>query len=169
MLSNGERRRKVGCTGVVSFNGTPGISFKAADARLRVYLTNTLEPSEKGNRKLGFLPDFLSHESMQADEVKESKPITVVIGNPPYSGVSANMTEYAQRIVDAYKIVDGAALNERKLWLQDDYVKFIRTAQSKLERSGAGILGFITNHGYLDNPTFRGMRQSLIGKCPEFR
>jgi hypothetical protein len=72
------------------------------------------------------------------------------------------MSQYAQRIVDAYKIVDGSALNERKLWLQDDYVKFIRHAQRTIEQAGFGVLGFITNHGYLDNPTFRGMRQSLM-------
>ena len=44
----------------------------------------------------------------------------------------------------------------------DDYVKFIRFAQWRIERTGYGILAFITNHGYLDNPTFRGMRQSLM-------
>ena len=77
------------------------------------------------------------------------------------------MTEQAQRIVDAYKFVDGGALNERKLWLQDDYVKFIRWAQWRIERTAQGILGFITNHGYLDNPTFRGMRQNLMQSFEE--
>lgn len=47
-------------------------------------------------------------------------------------------------------------------WLQDDYVKFIRFAQWKIDQAGEGVLGFITNHSYLDNPTFRGMRQSLM-------
>lgn len=75
----------------------------------------------------------------------------------------AGMTEYAQRIVDAYRVVDGAALNEKKLWLQDDYVKFIRKAQTTIESARVGVFGFISNHGYLDNPTFRGMRQSLMG------
>ena len=73
------------------------------------------------------------------------------------------MSEYGQRIVDAYRIADGAALNEKKLWLQDDYVKFIRKAQTTIENARVGVFGFITNHGYLDNPTFRGMRQSLMG------
>src|SRR5262249_46814674 len=97
------------------------------------------------------------------NEVKRCKRFTAVIGNPPYSGVSSNMTAYAQRIVDAYKFVDGEPLNEKKLWLQDDYVKFIRKAQTTIECAGAGVLGYITNHSYLDNPTFRGMRQSLMG------
>jgi predicted helicase len=65
--------------------------------------------------------------------------------------------------VDAYRVVDGAALNEKKLWLQDDYVKFIRQAQTTIESAHVGVFGFISNHGYLDNPTFRGMRQSLMG------
>jgi predicted helicase len=64
-------------------------------------------------------------------------------------------------MVEPYKVCDGKPLGERKLWLQDDYVKFIRMAQERIERTGYGVLAFITNHGYLENPTFRGMRQSL--------
>lgn len=98
----------------------------------------------------------------------------VVLGNPPYSGISANKGKWitelingvfdkdGHEIVKGYKRVDGEPLRERKLWLQDDYVKFIRFGQWRIERTGQGILGFITNHAYLDNPTFRGMRQSLI-------
>ena len=58
--------------------------------------------------------------------------------------------------------MDGQPLGEKKLWLQDDYVKFLRFAQWKIQTSGYGIVGMITNHSYLDNPTFRGMRQSLM-------
>ena len=47
-------------------------------------------------------------------------------------------------------------------WLNDDYVKFMRYGQYRIAETGVGILAFITNHGYLDNPTFRGMRQSLM-------
>jgi predicted helicase len=62
-----------------------------------------------------------------------------------------------------YYYVDDMPLGEKNSkWLQDDYVKFIRFAQWRLETTGDGILGFVTNHGYLDNPTFRGMRQSLM-------
>jgi len=130
--------------------------------RLGVHLTNTLdEPSASANPKLAGLFVTLAEEAREVDSVKRSMRFTVLIGNPPYSGLSANMTGYAQRLVDGYKFVDGAALNERKSWLQDDYVKFFRIAQLAVEASGVGILGFITNHGYIDNPTFRGMRQSL--------
>ena len=132
----------------------------ATEERARIYLTNALEPHQKQLN----LPelDALAHEAAAVNEIKRSKRFTVVVGNPPYSGVSANMSEFAQHIVDAYKFVDGAALKERKLWLQDDYVKFIRKAQTIIDCSYVGILGFITNHSFLTNPTFRGMRQSLI-------
>ena len=132
----------------------------ASDARVRIYLTNALEPWVQQLPLIGF--DALAHEAAAVNEIKRHKRFTVVIGNPPYSGISSNMSEHALRIVDAYRFVDGAPLNEKKLWLQDDYVKFIRISQTTVENTGRGILGLITNNGYLDNPTFRGMRQSLL-------
>jgi len=137
------------------------------EERARVYLTNALEPKVSQLPQIGF--DALAHEAAAVNEIKWYKRFTVVIGNPPYSGISANMNEDAQRLVDAYKIVNGVALNERKLWLQDDYVKFIRKAQTLIEDARVGVLGYITNHGYLDNPTFRGMRQSLMATFSRLR
>ena len=133
--------------------------------RLGVYLTNTLEESERKSETL--FQEFIAEEADLATEIKRDKPIMAVIGNPPYSGVSANMSDKISKMVDAYKIVDGKPLGERKTWLQDDYVKFIRFAQCKIEETGHGILGFICPHGYLDSPTFRGMRQSLINTFDE--
>ena len=138
-----------------------GYQFSSKE-RARVYLTNALEPAHDFSGRLSFDAPALAHETAAVNEIKRHKRFTVVIGNPPYSGISSNMSEYALRIVDAYKFVDGAALNEKKLWLQDDYVKFIRTAQTTIEKSQNGIFGMITNNGYLNNPTFRGMRQSLM-------
>jgi predicted helicase len=136
--------------------------FKFA-GRAHIYLTNTLEPPS-GFQTQEFTQFFtaLAHEAAAVNTVKSGKRFTVVMGNPPYAGVSSNNSEHAVRLVDAYKIIDGERLNEKKLWLQDDYVKFIRIGQTTLEQAGAGVLGYITNHGYLDNPTFRGMRQSLL-------
>lgn len=136
----------------------------SSDERVRVYLTNSLETATDNaiERKFEQLAPSLAHEAKAVNEIKRGKRFTVLIGNPPYAGISSHMTDYAQELVDPYKIVDGAALNERKIWLQDDYVKFMRQAQVTIEQAGAGILGYITNHGYLDNPTFRGMRQSLM-------
>jgi predicted helicase len=132
------------------------------DERVRVYLTNSLEPPQDFSGRFAFAIPALAHEAEAVSEIKRKQRFTVVIGNPPYAGLSANMTASAQHLVDAYKFVDGQALNERKIWLQDDYVKFIRTAQLLIEQATVGILGFITNHGYLANPTFRGMRQNLL-------
>ena len=89
-------------------------------------------------------------------------PIMCVIGNPPYSGISHNMGDWITNLIEDYKYVDGQHFGERKHWLHDDYVKFIRLSESLIEKNGEGVLGFITNHGYLDNPTFRGMRWHLL-------
>lgn len=142
-----------------------------SDERARIYLTNSLEPpgDDKKQREFEEWSPALAHEAQAVSAVKRSQRFTVVVGNPPYAGISSNMTPEAQRIVDAYKIVDGKALSERKLWLQDDYVKFIRTGQKIIDQSLTGVLGYITAHGYLDNPTFRGMRQSLMGTFQRLR
>ena len=135
-----------------------------SENRANIYLTNALEPWTAQLDLPGF--NALAHEAAAVNEVKRNKRFTVVIGNPPYSGISSNMSEQSQRIVDAYRYVDGSALNEKKVWLQDDYVKFTRRAQTIIDNTGVGICGQITNHGYIDNPTFRGMRQSLMATFP---
>ena len=67
-------------------------------------------------------------------------------------------------MINDYKKVDGKALGEKNpKWLQNDYVKFFRFAQWKIQQAGRGVVGMITDHSYLDNPTFRGMRRSLMG------
>ncbi len=94
----------------------------------------------------------------------------VVLGNPPYSVNSSNAAVDAEgrpnfigKLIHEYYSVDGAPLGERNpKSLQDDYVKFIRFGEWRISRTGHGVLAFITNHGYLDNPTFRGMRQHLM-------
>ena len=127
--------------------------------RLNIYLTNTLEPIEPQRNLL--LP-ALSREVEAAQAIK-NKPILVIAGNPPYSGHSKNTGEWITDLIDTYKQVDGKPLGEKNpKWLQDDYVKFIRFAQWKMEQVEEGVVGIITNHSFLDNPTFRGMRQSLM-------
>jgi|TARA_A100001391_G_scaffold113957_1_gene76717 predicted helicase len=149
----------------------------ADDERLQVYLTNTLEPVAP--QKNAFVP-ALSAEVEEAQKVKD-KDILVILGNPPYSGNSKNKGDWIRHAIDGYKHTveqvqidtdeDGnAVLSEVKKplgernpkWLNDDYVKFIRFAQMKMDAVDEGIVGIITNHSWLDNPTFRGMRQSLM-------
>lgn len=143
-------------TGFKYFNNT----------RLGIYLTNSLEGGAvQGDLFAGFgLAESIAEESKQASVIKEKTPIMVVIGNPPYSATSSNETDYANGLVAKYKFEPGGKikLQERKHWLNDDYVKFIAFAEDMIEKNGEGILGFITNHGYLDNPTFRGMRWHLM-------
>jgi len=138
-----------------------------ADDRVKLYLTNTLEMEELAQTELPGMAS-LSEESHLAGEVKKEMPILAIIGNPPYSGHSTNIGEWISNEIKAYFQVDGKPLGEKNpKWLQDDYVKFIRFSQWKIEQSGGGVLGFITNHSYLDNPTFRGMRQSLMHSFDE--
>jgi hypothetical protein len=150
-----------------------------SDERLGIYLTNTLEEAVKKAQQVLAFADYISAESEAANSVKRDKKIMVVLGNPPYSGHSANRSweivpdpktkkpkkvlTFIGRLMQDYYQVDGKPLGEKNpKWLQDDYVKFIRFGQWRIERTDYGILAFITNHGYLDNPTFRGMRQQLM-------
>jgi predicted helicase len=141
-----------------------GYEFKS-DQRLGIYLTNTLEEAIKRAETL--FARWITEEANAAARVKRDEPIMVVLGNPPYSGYSANRGEWINQLINDYRQVDGKPLDERKVWLQNDYVKFIRFGQWRIERTGRGILAFITDHSYLDSPTFRGMRQSLINTFNE--
>jgi len=141
----------------------------ADDERFKLYLTNTLEMEEIKQIAIPGVSS-LSEESHLAGKVKKEQPILVILGNPPYSGISSNVNVWTEKLLkedidgcQSYYKVDGEPLGEKNpKWLQDDYVKFLRFAQWKIQKSGFGIVGMITNHGYLDNPTFRGMRQSLM-------
>ncbi len=142
-----------------------GYDFKS-DERLRVFLTNTLD--EAHGKQTTMLAEWLSTESNEASKVKRDSPVMVIVGNPPYSYVSMNNEKWISDLVRDYYQVDGMPLNEKNpKGLQDDYVKFIRFAQWRIMQTGYGVLALVTNHGYLDNPTFRGMRQSLLNDFDE--
>jgi predicted helicase len=130
------------------------------EQRLRVFLTNSLEEPHPDSGTLW--GNLLSDEADQANEVKRDTPVMCVIGNPPYSGISSNNGKWISDLIDDYKYVDGVHFNERKHWLNDDYVKFLRYGQHYIEKNGQGVLAFINPHGFLDNPTFRGMRWHLL-------
>ena len=88
-----------------------------------------------------------------------------VIGNPPYSGISSNNSEWISKLIEDYKYVDGVHFNERKHWLNDDYVKFLRYGQHFIEKNGSGVLAFINPHGFLFNPTFFKNANSVLRGC----
>ena len=136
-----------------------GYKFKGKQ-RLGIYLTNTLDEALKKSEIL--FGQFVAQEANEASVIKRDTPVMVIVGNPPYSYQSTNTGDWISGLIRDYYQIDGLPLDERNpKGLQDDYVKFIRFGQWRIDRTGSGILAFITNHGYLDNPTFRGMRQSL--------
>lgn len=137
--------------------------------RLPVYLADTMMNTIP---EQGHLPgeDVLSKEIRDAAKIRNQEEILVVLGNPPYFGKSDNPSKdsmghltFIGDLIQTYYQLDGVPLGEKNpKWLQNDYVKFIRFAQWRIERSGQGIVAFITDNSYLDNPTFRGMRRSLM-------
>jgi type I restriction-modification system DNA methylase subunit len=131
--------------------------------RLSVWLTNALEPAEREVRDLFFQP--LVEEARGASEVKRQAPIMCVIGNPPYSGESSNKGDWIDALMDAYKLEPGGKerLKEKNSkWVNKDEHKFLRLASHYIERNGEGVLAFITSHGYLSDPTLRGMRWEML-------
>jgi predicted helicase len=135
---------------------------KEEDFRLRIYLTNTLQEGFQIPAADGFM-NRIRDEAEAAKGVKQDTPVMVILGNPPYSYESMNTDPWIVNLVKDYYHVDGKPLGERNpKGLLDDYVKFIRFAQHRVAETGYGVVALITNHGYLDNPTFRGMRQNLM-------
>ena len=133
------------------------------DQRFRIYLTNSLEEHHPETGTL--FSNWLSSEANEANQVKRDTPVMVVMGNPPYSGESANKGEWIMKLMEDYKKEPGGTekLKEKNpKWINDDYVKFLRYGQHFIEKNGSGVLGFINAHGFLDNPTFRGMRWNLL-------
>jgi predicted helicase len=139
------------------------LGIKDPKNRLGVYLTNTLEKIQKSVQQMNLfgVTETIAKENQIAGKIKNDLPIMCVIGNPPYSGISMNKF-YTDN--DVYKVEPGGKqkLQERKHWLDDDYVKFIRYGESLIEKNeNGGIVAMITAHGYIENPTFRGMRWHL--------
>lgn len=131
--------------------------------RLRIYLTNSLEEYHPYTGMLW--SNWLSNEANEANRVKRDTPVMVVIGNPPYSGESANKGKWIMNLMDDYKKEPGGKIKlkeQNSKFINDDYVKFLRYGQHFIEKNGSGILAFINPHGFLDNPTFRGMRWNLL-------
>jgi predicted helicase len=133
-----------------------GYSF-GSDQRLGIFLTNTLEESARRSDRL--FADWISEEANAAANVKAQLPIMVVLGNPPYANFGQmNRNPWILGLLNDYK----RGLNEKKLNLDDDFIKFIRFAQWRIEKTGHGIVGFITSNTYIDGITHRRMRESLM-------
>lgn len=133
--------------------------------RLNVYLTNSLEEHHPDTDTL--FATWLSNEASAANHIKRDTPVMVVMGNPPYSLLSSNLSAEQRELINKYKYIDGEKIKEKGALqfeknLNDDYVKFISLAQRYIEKNGTGLLAYVNNHNFLDSPTFRGMRWSLL-------
>lgn len=128
--------------------------------RLGIYLTNSLEEGSKQTDMLTSfgLAESIAEESKEAEVIKNKTPIMVVLGNPPYSVSSSNKSDWIQDLIKVYK----KDLNERKINLDDDYIKFIRLAEHFVEKKNSGIVAMITNNSFIDGITHRQMRKHLL-------
>lgn len=151
-----------------------GYDFKS-NQRFRFSIADTLlDPAGMNDIVASGKPfeEAADDTRMVLRETLSQTAFTVVLGNPPFRGISSNPSSWIGKLlrgtapgnqpVASYYEIDGQPLGERKLWLQDDYVKFMRYAQWQIERAGIGVVGLVTNHGYLDNATFRAMRHAIL-------
>lgn len=139
------------------------VNTQSKSTRFNIFLTDSLEEAHSQVESLFTV--WLSNEANLANYIKRDAPVMCIIGNPPYSGESINQGEWITELIDDYKKEPGGkiALDEKNpKWISDDYVKFIRMAQFLINKNKKGVIAFINPHGYLDNPTFRGMRWNLL-------
>ncbi len=144
----------------------PAQSGTQRDQRFKIFLTNSLEEANPDQNVplLAFMRE-LTIEGLEASKVKNETPVMVILGNPPYSGESQNKSKWIMKLMEDYKKEPNSneKLKEKNpKWINDDYVKFLRFGQYFIEKNGEGILAFINPHGFLDNPTFRSVRFSLL-------
>ena len=123
-----------------------------------MYLTNTLEKPGNSEAQLTLWEDPLAFESVSANAVKKNTGINVVIGNPPYSNNSINRNEWILDLIALYK----QGLNEKKLNLDEDSIKFIRYGQFICEQAENSVLAYISNNSFLTGVTHRKMRYELL-------
>jgi predicted helicase len=126
------------------------------DQRFKIYLTNSLEEHHPDTSTL--FANWLSAEANEANHIKRDTPVMVVMGNPPYASSSTNKSKWIQNLLIDYK----KNLNERKINLDDDYIKFIRFGQHFIDKNGEGVLAYISNNSFLDGTTHRQMRKNLL-------
>ena len=140
------------------------LGYEGVTERLSVWLTNSLEGSVHEVPNL-FMSQWLTQESNEASRIKSEMPIMVVIGNPPYAASSMNPTKDRDGNLTSIGILVGdykKDLNERKINLDDDYIKFIRYAEHAVEKTGYGVVAMITNNSFIDGVTHRQMRKHLM-------
>jgi len=138
----------------------------AKNERAAIYLTNALTgwepPSEEAKKQLTFaIPEF-KQEKEAADGIKQEKKIIVILGNPPYNGYAGLAVEEERDLSNAYRTTKRAAAPQGQ-GLNDLYIRFFRMAERRIvEKSGEGIISFISNYSWLDGLSFTGMREKYL-------
>lgn len=130
------------------------------DEKLKIYLTDTLDGTR---HKIWAIFPTISEEGIEANKIKLEEKILVITGNPPYSnyskgGKQLKNKQFIDELINDYK----KGLDEKKINLDDDYIKFLRYAHWKIENTNRGIIGIITNNSYIDGITHWLVRKKLL-------
>ena len=146
-----------------------GLTMQALDAplsddeteRAGVYLTNALTGWEPSVQKPLPFPE-LEEERDRADRVKQETPVLVILGNPPYNGFAGMAVDEERELSTAYRTTKRVRRPEGQ-GLNDLYVRFFRMAERRIaEKTGRGVVCFISNYSWLDGLSFTGMRERYL-------
>lgn len=143
-----------------------GYTF-VSDERARIFLTNALEPARDLDMEFLFMSEALAREAQAANDAKSRTLFTAIIGNPPYSKISANLQDHAVALVNPFRYLNGVKIKERgalafEMAIQDDYVKFFGLAQSYFMKNKHIVAGMITNSRYTNGIYLRGFRRARL-------
>ena len=146
-----------------------GLTMQALDAplsdegdeRASVFLTNALTGWEPTTQKPLPFPE-LEEERDRADRVKQDTPVLVILGNPPYNGFAGMAVDEERELSTAYRATKQVRRPEGQ-GLNDLYVRFFRMAERRIaEKTGRGVVCFISNYSWLDGLSFTGMRERYL-------
>ena len=146
-----------------------GLTMQALDAplsddgsgRAGIFLTNALTGWEPRVQKPLPFPE-LEEERDRAEQVKQDVPVLVVLGNPPYNGFAGVAIDEEQHLLEAYRASKQVKLPDIRA-LHDLYVRFFRMAERRIaEKTGQGVVCFISNYSWLDGRSFAGMREHYL-------
>ena len=146
-----------------------GLTMQALDATLSdegderagVFLTNALTGWEPTTQKPLPFPE-LEEERDRADRVKQDTPVLVILGNPPYNGFAGMAVDEERELSTAYRTTQQVRRPEGQ-GLNDPYVRFFRMAERRIaEKTGRGVVCFISNYSWLDGLSFTGMRERYL-------
>ena len=146
-----------------------GLTMQALDAALSddeeeragVFLTNALTGWEPREQQKLYIPE-LEEERDRAERVKQDTPVLVILGNPPYNGFAGMAVDEERELSEAYRTTTKVKKPEGQ-GLNDLYVRFFRMAERRIaEKTGRGIVCFISNYSWLDGLSFTGMRERYL-------